>query len=50
MKHFVRKLSIEESDSEFDASDINEDNYVTWKEYVGDTYGSNEIIEDEVII
>jgi len=47
--HF-RKLSAEESDAEFLTSDLDEDGLVTWKEYVGDTYGSSEHFDDEVII
>ncbi|XP_025196696.1 calumenin-A-like [Melanaphis sacchari] len=42
-----RKLSAEESDAEFLTSDLDEDGYVTWKEYVGDTYGSSEHFDDE---
>jgi len=44
-----RKLSAEESDAEFLTSDLDEDGYVTWNEYVGDTYGSSEHFDDEVI-
>lgn len=49
-----RKLSAEEADSEFESSDLNEDGYITWKEYMSDSYGSNEnsisdFEEDEVI-
>lgn len=47
--HF-RKLSAEESDAEFLTSDLDEDGFVTWKEYVGDTYGSSEHFDDEVIV
>ncbi|XP_060847895.1 reticulocalbin-2-like [Rhopalosiphum padi] len=43
-----RKLSAEESDAEFLTSDLDEDGYVTWNEYVGDTYGSSEHFDDEM--
>jgi len=46
----IRKLSAGESDAEFITTDVDEDGYVTWKEYVGDTYGSTEYSEDEVIV
>lgn len=52
---FNRKLSSEEADSEFMSSDLDEDNYITWKEYVSDSYGSSinsisDFEEDDVII
>jgi len=47
---FFRKLSAEESDAEFLTSDLDENGYITWKEYVGDTYGSSEHFDDEVIV
>ncbi|XP_015363436.1 PREDICTED: calumenin-A-like [Diuraphis noxia] len=43
-----RKLSAEESDAEFLTSDLDENGHITWKEYVGDTYGSSEHFDDEM--
>ncbi|XP_050427445.1 reticulocalbin-2-like [Adelges cooleyi] len=37
-----RSLSNEEADSEFDDSDLDNDGFITWKEYVTDTYALNE--------
>lgn len=45
-----RKLSAEESDSEFQTSDTDENGVVTWNEYIGDTYASSGSFEDDVII
>lgn len=50
MIFFFRKLSVEESDSEFQFSDLDENGYITWKEYIGNTYASSESLQDEVII
>jgi len=41
-----RKLSAEESDSEFQTSDLDEDGFVTWIEYIGDTYNSQQEYND----
>lgn len=46
----IRKLSVEESDAEFEASDQDENNFITWDEYVGIMHASNDDYEDEVNI
>lgn len=47
---FIRKLSAEESDSEFETSDVDENGFITWEEYIGDTFSSNHELENEVVI
>lgn len=39
-------MSIEEADSEFETSDLDENGFISWEEYIGDTYGSSEEMND----
>ncbi|XP_025417774.1 calumenin-B-like isoform X2 [Sipha flava] len=44
-----RKLSASESDSEFETSDLDENGFITWDEYLGDAYMELEFRDDRTL-